>query len=202
MLSMGLFPGITFKVATGLESVEAIRLRSEIYQDELGHSGVDEFDQSAHHLIAVDSRGEICAAIRILGPEHRPFEIERFVSLNEVVAEGRVAAQIGGFWVRSGDRRVRNPSFLPLGMLKLAYEFARKRQITDFVMRTHITKLRRFYERGFFRLVEGMEFTHPDWGPVYVMHLDLLEFRRRHAVCNDPIAAYLLSETLDPAMDI
>lgn len=87
-------------------------------------------------------------------------------------------------------------------MLKLAYEFAQKQNITDFVMRTHIKQLQRFYERGFFRLVEGMDFNHPKWGPVYVMHLDLLDLKTRHAAGTDPIAQFLLSDVPIAAIEI
>jgi hypothetical protein len=87
-------------------------------------------------------------------------------------------------------------------MLKLAYLFAEKQGITDYVMRTHIAELQRFYERGFFRLVEGSTFDHPNWGQVYVMHLDLVDLRIRHAGSTDPIARYLLSESAEAAIEI
>lgn len=199
---MTLLPRIRFKVADDLERAEAIRLRGEIYERELGYHGTDEFDDRAHQLIALDSNGEICAAIRILGPNHRPFEIERFVRLADIVAVGRTPAQIGGFWIRPTDRRVHSSSFLPLGMLKLAYVFAGKQGITDFLMRTHITQLQRFYERGFFQLVEGLSFDHPDWGRVYVMHLDLLRFQTTHAASADPIARYLLTESAEITIEV
>lgn len=191
---MPLFGNLTFKVASGYERDEAIRLRGIVYESELGHHGVDEFDEHAHQLVAVDPHGAIVAAIRILGPEQRPFEIERFVDLSRLLAIDRIAAQVGGFWVRAEDRRVQGQSFLPLGMLKLSFEFAKKHHITDFVMRTHIEELKRFYERGFFRVVDDLAFEHPKWGHVYVMHLNLQHVQAKHKESQDPIARFLLSD--------
>ena len=191
---MVLLPKVTFRIASAAERAEAVRLRSQIYKEELGHHGVDEFDDKADHLIAVDSLGEIIAAIRILGPEQRPLEIEKFVDLRRIIGRNRRVAQIGGFWIRAVDRRVQSRSFLPLWMLKVSFTFARKRGITDFVMRTHLEELRRFYERGFFRLVEELGFNHPNWGLVYVMHLDLESIETHHRESKDPIARFLLSD--------
>ena len=150
---MRVFRNLTFKLASGPERTEAIRLRKELYQEELGYHGSDEFDDDAHQLIAVDEDGQIVGAIRILDPLQRPFEIERFVNIESILGDNRTPGQIGGFWIRTADRRVQGGAFLPLGMLKVAFMFARKRGITDFVMRTHVGALQRFYERGLFRLV-------------------------------------------------
>ncbi len=200
---MSLFSDIRFKLASGSERDQAIMMRGEIYEKELGHHGVDDFDTTAYQLIAMDKNGEILAATRILDPNCRPFEIEKFVALDTIAGPNRVITQIGGLWIRSAERRIQSRALLPLGMLKLAFLFARRRGITDFVMRTHITALRRFYERGFFREVKHLAFTHPIWGQVYVMHLDLLNLSEHHKAQHDPIARFLLSDVpMDAYADV
>jgi predicted GNAT family N-acyltransferase len=186
-----LLEGLIFKVAKGPEIAHVLELRRQIYEDELGYHGIDAFDERAHQLIAVDCEGEIVAALRILGPDQRPFEIEQFVDLSAVIPEGRSPAQIGGFWIRPASRRISRQAFLPLGMLKLACAFARKHQITDFIMRTHVEHLREFYRRAFFRPVDDLAFEHPVWGRVYVMHLDLVDLEARCAPFREPIGRFL-----------
>lgn len=189
-----MFEGLTFKVAEGLERCRALELRAEIYEQELGHHGIDDFDERAHQLIALDASGEMVAAFRILSPDQRPFEIEQFVNLQGFIATGRSPAQIGGLWIRRGDRRMRGRALLPLGMLKLAYAFARRHEITDLVMRTHIAQLREFYRRALFRSLDHLGFQHPLWGEVYVMHLDLVDLEARCSQSKDPVARFLLSK--------
>ncbi|MBI4515141.1 MAG: GNAT family N-acetyltransferase [Deltaproteobacteria bacterium] len=189
-----LLAGLTFKVAEGPEIARALELRRQIYESELGHHGIDAFDERAHQLVAVDSTDEIVAAARILAPDQRPFEIERFVDLSRFIPTGRSPAQVGGFWIRPEDRRVRGKGFLPLGMLKLAYAFARKNGITDLVMRTHIQQLRGFYTRALFRPLDHMSFVHPDWGRVYVMHLDLTDLEACHSHSREAIARFLAAD--------
>jgi hypothetical protein len=81
---LALFEGITFKVAEGPERGRSLEWRRRIYQSELGHDGLDRFDELAHQLIAVDSHGELLAGIRIQGPEQRPLEIEEFVDVTSL----------------------------------------------------------------------------------------------------------------------
>jgi hypothetical protein len=189
-----LFEGITFKVAEGPERVRSLEWRKQIYKSELGHEGLDRFDAFAHQLIAVDSSGQLLAGIRIQGPEQRPLEIEEFVDLTSVTGPHAAPGQIGGFWVRPDDRFTARKHLLPMGMLKLAVVFALRRSITDLVMRTPVERLRAFYKRGFFRALDELNFDHPVWGRVFVMHLGLVDFQQRHRGSQDPIARFLLDD--------
>ena len=191
-----MFEGLTFKVAQGVDRDRALELRRTVYEEELGYHGVDDFDKLAYQLIAVDETGDLVSALRIIGPGQRPFEIEQFVELAVIVRAGSCPAQIGGFCIRKDRRPVSRQSFLSLGMLRFAYVFARRQQITDFVMRTHVEQLRDFYRRAFFRVVNELAFHHPLWGPVYVMHLDLIGLEQRWRETRDPIARFMVNQDL------
>jgi len=184
------FQGITFKVADEIERAQALSLRAQIYREDLGHHGIDRFDTLAHHLIARDSEGELIAAVRIIGPELRPLEIEQFIDLSSLI--GGRPAQIGGFWVRREHRQVIRDPFLQIGVLKLAYDFARKHAFTDFVMYTY-SHLLAFYRSAYFEQ-KGLHFEHPTWGRVEVMHLDLVSLESQLVQSEQPLAR-LLSRT-------
>jgi len=79
-------------------------------------------------------------------------------------------------------------------MLKLAYDFARKRGITDFVMYTY-PRLQSIYRSAFFRRVD-MTFKHPSWGEVCVMHLDLLAIEEKYSQSSGPTARLLFATDL------
>jgi len=55
-------------------------------------------------------------------------------------------------------------------------------------------RLRDFYRRGFFRLLENLSFEHPAWGEVFVMHLDFLDLEASHSQSKDPVARFLLAK--------
>lgn len=131
----------------------------------------------------------------MLGPDQRPFDLEQFVDLSSIISRDRLPALVGRMCVRHSHRTVSRKAFLPLGMLKLAHDLARKRGFTDFVMFT-FPHLLSFYRTAFFRPV-GITFEHPAYRcRSHVMHLDLLEFRERCASSVEPFAQLLLSTDL------
>jgi len=190
----------TFKVAEKDERVGALDLRREVYAVDwpgtpIGKAPVDELDKRADLLIALDATGLVLASCRVLGPDQRPFDFEQFVDLSPVVSCDRRPALVGRMCVRHSHRVVSRKAFLPLGMLKLAHDLARKRGFSDFVMFTfpHLVSL---YRSAFFRPV-GITFEHPAYRcQSHVMHLDLLEFRKTHANSVEPFAQLLLATDL------
>lgn len=186
-----MFEGIHFKVADEAERAQALRLRQAIYEAELGYDPIDEFDETAPQLIAIDGSTELLAALRILTPDQRPLELERFVDLSEVLPPGCAPGQIGALWIRPDQRRVSSRALLPMALLKLAYAFARKRGITDLVLRTPVPALRRFYGRAFFRPLDHLGFRHPVCGFVHVMHLNLRALEAERSRLQDPVARFL-----------
>lgn len=166
-----MFEGLSFKVAAGSERARALELQHLVYGEDLGHVPHDRFDACAHLLIACADGGDIVAAFRLIGPEQRPFDIEAVINLDKVIGPGRTPALVGRLCVRRDYRKVSKQAFLQVGIFRLAYAFAQRRAITDFVLYTY-PNLIAFYRGGLFELVDGT-FKHPDWGDVHLMHLDL-----------------------------
>jgi predicted GNAT family N-acyltransferase len=166
------FEGLVFKVADASERARALELRRKIYEEELGHHGIDDVDQGAHHLVACRSDGEIVAALRIVGPEFRPFDFEEFVTLADVLTADRLPAEISRFCVRREHRLVRSDQIIQLGMFKLAHAFARKHGFSDFLTLA-LPHLQNLYRIASFRNI-GLTFEHPTWGRVQPMRLDLV----------------------------
>jgi hypothetical protein len=173
-----LFEGITFKVAEGPERDKALRLVEQVYAEDIGHVPEDDFTQYAWYLIAETSSADVLAAFRIVGPECRPFDFEEYVDVSDIISRDRSAALIGRLCIHPDHRTVRSKFFLPVGLLKLAYKFARGRNITDFLMYT-FPHLIPFYRGAFFRLLDPT-FFHPGYKQqMHLMHLDLVDLETR-----------------------
>ncbi len=189
-----LFENVTFVEADLALRERVLHSRRSIYGHEFGFHGVDRFDESAHHLVALDETGQILAGMRILTTDPAPLEIEQFVELSSIKLPGRCVAQIGGFWVLPEHRRGRG-AMLPLAMMRYAVEFGTSHGITDYVLRTHVQRLQRLYERASFRIRDDLAFDHPDWGTVFVMHLDFSKLKQRSIDGRDPVARFLWTGT-------
>lgn len=189
-----MFEGLTFGVADAAERPLALDLRRIVYQEEFGHPPVDELDERAYHLIARSQNGEIIATLRIVGPDQRPFDIERYVDLSAFFPAERLLALVGGLCIRRDHRSVTRTGFLPMGMFKLAYAFARKHKLTDFLTYVY-PNLYQFYRGAFFEpLVPAFE--HPSWGTVCLMHLDLEGLEARHGRSREAFARFLFHTDL------
>lgn len=185
-----LFEGLTFKVADVGERARAIDLRRRVYAEDVGHVEMDDLDERAHHLVCHDDSGEVIAALRVVLFDDRPFDIEHFVALDGLIPSDRFPAEIGRYCVRNDHRRVTRNHFVQLGMLKLAYAFARKRGATDFLMYT-FGHLLDFYRGAFFQLLD-VAFEHPGYSQqMYVMRLDLVDFENRYSQSQQPVARLL-----------
>ncbi len=169
-----------------------MHLREVVYGRDLGHVPADGLDDRSYHLIARTHGGEVIAAFRIVGPEHRPFDFEQFVPLDTIIAPGGVPALIGRLCVRPDYRPVGKGIYLQFGLLKLAWDFCAKNSITDLFLYTY-DNLIEFYRGAFFELLE-FSFNHPDWGGVRLMHLDLTSLRERCVNSRSRFARFLLAE--------
>lgn len=171
----GLFDGLIFKVATGAQRIEALKARCDVYatdwpdipQDKV----IDAADDAASHLIACTDTGEIIASLRILAPDQRPFDMERFISIEPLLPKGSSPAEIGRLIVKHDHRHVRSHSFVQLGIFKLAIDLSLRLGITDLIL-TALPLLRHLYRLAGF-IDTGLTFHHSTWGPVHVMRLDV-----------------------------
>ncbi len=181
-----LFDGLAFAVADGNDRVRALRTRYDVYAQDWPdippNKVVDEADTTAHQLIASTSGGAIIACLRIVTSNCRPFDMERYVSLDRIISSDRVPAEIGRLVVRHEYRCVKSNSFVQLGIFKLAVDLSQQLGITDLLL-TALPTLRNLYRFAGF-METGVEFRHSTWGPVHVMRLDLTQLisgDRKHA---------------------
>jgi N-acyl-L-homoserine lactone synthetase len=185
------FQALTFKVADHDQVQRALQLRSEIYAQELGDPGLDHFDHVASHLVAVDGRsGDIAAALRLVGPNHRPFDIEKFVPLTTLLPSDRRPSEASRFWVRREYRAVHRGQIVHLGMLKLLYEYAKQNGITDVIM-LGLPTLTKLYRAAFFMPLD-ISLNHPTWGSTQVMRFDIMELQRKYQHSKSAVARLLL----------
>ena len=189
-----LLEGLTFKVANACERGLAFEFRRVVYEEQFGHLPIDDLDELAHHLVATNENGEIIAAVRIVGPDQRPFDLERYVELAQFIPKERIPAMIGRFCIRRDYRGVSKRSFVPMGMFKLSYAFARQQGLTDLLTYAY-RNLYHFYRGAFFEpMIRG--FDHPTWGTVTVMRLDLDGLEARYRESKQPFAHFLLRAKL------
>jgi predicted GNAT family N-acyltransferase len=184
---------LVFRVAAPAERGRVLDLRRSVYGSDLGHDGLDDLDEAASHLIAVTSGQEIVAAFRLVGSEQRPFELESFVDLSFLSPE-RSPAVLDRLCIRKDYRKVSRRQFVPIGMLKLALGFARRRSITDFVILA-LPHLQALYRTALFQPF-AVTFTHPTWGEVHPMHLDLIKLEAHARETNLPLIQFLFRTNL------
>jgi predicted GNAT family N-acyltransferase len=185
------FDDLIFKVANERERVLALALRQSVLEDEQRPDGFDRLDEISQHLIASNQRGEVVAALRWLGEEHRPYDFERYLDPETFLGPHRGLAFIGRLCVRKDYRLVRRAAFLQMGMLKLTYDFAVKREVSDIFMYT-FAHLLRFY-RGIFFIPLEISFVHPLWGPVHLMHLNITSLPDRCSGTRSSLARLLFT---------
>ena len=172
-------PRFRFKRADREERESALQLRDRIYREETGHAPFDDLDDRAIHLVALESLGVVVAASRIVGPECRPFEFERHVSLAPFVDPRVPIGLVGRFCVAHEFRHVPDSLWLHLGMLKLMYLVAKKERLASLVMYT-FDHLLTFYRGAYFEPL-NVAFFHSGYGQeMHLMRLDVDTFERQH----------------------
>ena len=183
---------LTFKVASSEERASAIALQSEVYAEELGHSPDDSSYPGALYLIAQDAGGHLLATARLVGPEQRPFEIERFVDLSRVFPGEPRLALGGRLCVHPSHRRVPASMFILAGLLNLTHTLATARDWTKLIIYPR-TELVPFYRGAMFRET-GVTFLEPDFDlTMHLMYWDVKRFRQLPGTSVGPLARRLRS---------
>lgn len=186
------FKSLHFEIALGSARVQALQLREAIYDAEFGRNNVDLFDDVSIQVVAKTLDDEIVAGVRVIPPDSRPFELERFVDLSKLLGPDRVPAQIGGLFTAPHARSVARWGLIPLGLLKCAIDIGRQLRVTDFVMRTPVEELKDWYGRAYFTEVPALAFDDPIWGRNIVMQLDFVALQNDPKAAVSPIGRFLL----------
>ena len=191
-----LLTGLRFKIASSPEREAAFALRRTVYARDWPNvrteAIIDAADETAHHLVALSPGRGVIAALRIVTANRRPFDMERFISIDGLLPADRNPAEIGRLTIAHGSRFVRRRPFVHLGMLKAAIDFSREMGITDLLL-TAIPRLRTFYRQGCFTDV-GVQFTHETWGLVHVMRLDIMNLFQPSGTEPGLIATFLIGK--------
>lgn len=188
-----LVEGLTFKLASPAEMEAARALQRQTFIEHHGRLPVDAADGGAHHFVIYGRKGDLVGTFRIVGPEQRPFDLEKTVDLSKVLEPGRSPGLIGRLCIRRDLPTAGEYMMIPAGVLKLAYEFSRKHGITDLLLYTY-PKLLNFYRRAYFREFDTVD--HDVWGVMHVMHLDLIALARDQADADTPMARFLFRSPL------
>ena len=189
-----MFEGLVFKVADPAERERALALRRRIYSAELGTEGIDEYDERADHLIACGESGELIAAVRVVRPDDRPFECERYVDLGDFLPENRRPAEASRFCVDPAHRLLNQDNVVQIGILKILVWFAESQEATD-VVTLVMPHLKNFYRVVFFQRL-GDPIRHAVFGTAHFLRLDLGELRERGGRRGNSLARLLLEPDL------
>lgn len=158
------------KIADAAERGESIGKRILIYGEMLGHHGVDEYDRTSVHIVAIH-RGRLVAALRLVGPTPLTVELSQFLNLAEPQFDSAKLMQIGGFWAEPAIRRITRNNVLTLNRLfQKSLEVARRFRCAALIMRT-VPRLRSWYSLFGFEMLPHLNYFDPHWGPVVTMRL-------------------------------
>ena len=147
----------------------AVELEGEIYRNE--HGFAPPAEEGAVYFVATRGTDEVVASFRILGPSFRPFDLERFCSL-DFLPRNRRPGLIGRLCVSSSYRDLKQQAGLHPAMMRLAFNYSVEVGITDLVLYS-FSNLVGFYKRAMFRET-GLSFVHPGYEQTMtVLWLDL-----------------------------
>jgi hypothetical protein len=142
----------------------ALEVRNAVYCEELGHrweSPADEFDDRAHLCVVRDPSNLPIASVRILGPEGRPFEIETFLDLSQVLPKDSRAAEMNRFAILPPHRKI--SSSVHLALFKFSMDLAALERFSHFVLATK-AQVAPIYRYLGFEQVPGYSFAHRTLG--------------------------------------
>jgi predicted GNAT family N-acyltransferase len=164
---------LSFEVAEGRSRLEAVALTRSVYLEDLGKYCDDGLDASAHHLICRGQDDRLIAAVRILGPEMRPFDFEEQVDLDTLLSADRKPGLLARLVVHRDCRSATMSLPVLSGLLEFAIRHAQQHAMTDLLLYT-FDYLRTFYRSAGFAPT-GHSLQHATWGRVYVMRFDILK---------------------------
>lgn len=160
---------LRFSVAFGPQRLDARRLQALVYSEDLGHIPDDGLDAVAAFIVALSPFEEVVASFRLAGPELRPFDFERHLSLDRLAGPTCRPALVGRLCLRREYRSAANSIPIQDGLLRFAIATAEASSITDLFLYTY-EHLVSFYRGALFEDT-GVLFRHGDWGLVRLMRL-------------------------------
>jgi predicted GNAT family N-acyltransferase len=183
-----------FRALSPKELPLALQVRKAVYVDELAYdaAGVlrDPLDDRAQHFLGTTRDGSPVAAMRIIRWDARPFEVESFLDMTALLTSESRAGEISRLCILEKYRNLTRTQFVHAGMWKLAYDYALRSDLEEFLIWAP-PPLARVYEYLGFSRVPSMVFQHPLFAnrPYQVLSVDLLGLeedyrKRRHPLSN------------------
>jgi len=176
-----------WKIVRGEEAdrIDALRVRQQVYCEELGYNWQSPED-------GLDARGTLCvvrnkdeeaiASLRIVGPEARPYEIERFISVEHILPPDSRAAELNRFCILPAYRRM--SSSVHVALFTFMFGLARRERFSHFILASK-RSIAAIYRYLLFEEVKGYEFLHSELADsphdIYLLELHNLVDRYKAA---------------------
>lgn len=175
------------------DRADALSLREAIYCGELGYnwaSAEDEFDRGSTICVVRTPDGKPIASIRIVRPEQRPFEVEKYVGIDDLLPVRSRPAEVNRFCVLPPFRSI--SSFVHVAVFKFTFGFAHDQGYSHFVVASK-PSIESIYRFLLFEEVEGRTFQHAELGGDIhnLMLLDLRNLAERYRAARHPFGNLL-----------
>ncbi len=193
-------PGWLITPGTDADRVDALSVRYQVYCEELGYkwnSAQDEFDAQAVICVVRTGDGSAVASLRIVGPEARPFEVEKFVSIEDILPANSWPAELNRFCVLPHLRTI--SSSVHVALFNFAFGLARRQRFSHFVLASK-PSIEAIYRFLLFEVIEGRSFRHSGMGDERhnLMLLDLRNLSERYRQARHPFAHLMLADDGHP----
>jgi len=190
-------------VLGGVDQCDVIvALRATVYGGELGY-GAEAFDwgpmdDRAFHLLALDEKESAVAAMRLLGPEARPFELETSVALEPHLRTGHRPGEITRFCIAQEFRPITRGLPVHTGMIRLLHDTCRQHRIDD-VFICAKRGAQRLYEFALYETLAAPEIPYaPLGGEAHVlMRLHIPTLVTRYRAVNHPLRRAFEPQAVD-----
>jgi hypothetical protein len=139
------------------ERQRAIACRREGYARDEFSAPADRHDENALILACYAKEAQqVVGTVRLILPQHRPFETESFVSLESLSGSLDDAAEVGRFTILGIDRTLSVRRHLWMAVYRIALE----RGIERLLMTARLHRIARYCALGFERLNPPLVFVH------------------------------------------
>jgi Acetyltransferase (GNAT) domain len=175
------------------DRADALGLRSAIYCEELGYkwdAPEDEYDDGAFLCVFRTPDSQPIGSLRIVRPEQRPFEVEKYVRIDDLLPQDSRPAEVNRFCVLPPFRSV--SSLVHVAAFKFVFGLADDQGYSHFVVASK-PSIEPIYRFLLFEPVEGRSFEHKELGGDLhnLMLLDLRVVAHRYREARHPFANLL-----------
>ena len=157
---------LLLRAGRGCHREEILRLRRDTYCCELGYGAEaacwTALDDRATQVVALTRDGQAAAAMRLLGPHDRPFELENNVNLPEFLRSGHPPGEVTRFCIAAKHRTLRRGLELQMRLMRFLYDTCRSRGVSDLFICAR-PSARKLYE---FLLFEALTPADIRYGPL------------------------------------